>query len=91
MEKIERFNPEFFPKEIEALYDFLDNECELPEDDSHYILTKKEFMELGAYEDDHFDMEYDSEIEAAAYFASMLERIRDLRDEDVLEIDMSDF
>ena len=35
MKKIEvvRWNPEFYPKEAGALYEYLEGECELPEED----------------------------------------------------------
>lgn len=88
--RIDRWNPEFSPEELETLYSFLDDEGELPEDDQYFILTKKEFMELDIYTDENYLCpENEDDVEQLAYFASMLERIRGLVDSDVLEIDLS--
>jgi len=90
--KIERWDPQFCPAELSTLYDFLSDDCELPEDDEYYIITKKEFTELEAYntgEYGYFHSDDDDGIERIAHFASMLERIRDLKDDDVLEINLN--
>ena len=90
MKKIEivHWNPEFCPEDTGALYDYLEDECELPDDDDPYITTKKEFLALNAYEEDRWDENDDDEVETASHFASMLEKIKELRDDDILEIPM---
>lgn len=90
MKKIEtiHWNPEFCPKETGALCEYLEDEYELPEDDAPYVCTKKEFLALDVYDEGHFDTDDEDEIEKASYFAGMLERIKELKDDDILEIPM---
>lgn len=91
MKKIEitHWNPEFSSEEAEALYNYLDDEGELSEDGMLFVCTKEEFLELDVYKEDHFNMDNEDEVETASYFASMLERIKGLSDDDILKIDLS--
>lgn len=85
--KIDRWDPQFCRNELCMLYDYLSEMCELPYDEKHWILTKKEFIELDVYSDEgYYDPDDEDDIERIANFASMLERIRELQDDDVLEI-----
>lgn len=90
--KIEHWDPEFCPEELSALYDFLDNRAHgLPEDIDHYIISKEYFKELEVYTcpEDHYDINDYVDVEYVAHFASMLERLKDIPDDAVLEIDLS--
>ena len=90
MKRVEtvRWDPEFSSEETEALEEFLADDDICPPDGYPYIGTKKEFLKLYVFWDDHFDEEDDDEVVTASLFASMLERIRDLKDDDILEISL---
>lgn len=87
--EITHWDPEFCPEDSESLYDYLENEGELPDDDEPWIGTKKEFLDYDAYEENHWDMDDDDEVKTAGHFASMLEKVRDLKDDDVLQIPLN--
>ncbi|RLG45576.1 MAG: hypothetical protein DRN81_01275 [Thermoproteota archaeon] len=85
--EIVQYDPEFCPEEKETLEEHLLDERLMP-DDQIYTATKKEFLELDPFsDDDYFDVEDEDEVEQASYYASMLERIRELNDDDVIRVE----
>jgi len=91
MKKLEfvRYDPELNDEEVTALYTFLEDEGDLPDEDP-YVVEKKELLEHDwLNEEKHgYDMEDGDDIEKISHYASILQKIESLKDDDVLQIDL---